>query len=109
MNRFDGLRDVDDEIMSFVSIRMDEFFKREEGEPVWDCLYKEETELEYLKQEHPNLALLIKASVGGLGEALEDDLEPEAWVWFRYSCLNSFLEILGAIAESYRRSSSPNG
>ena len=103
MNRFDGLTDVDEEVVRLVNIRMVEFFKREEEENVWDCLYEQERELESLKETHPNLALLVKESVGGLTTSLQEDLVPEAWVWFRYSCLNSFLEVVGAIAESYKQ------
>jgi len=103
VNRFDGLADVDNEVLRLVLVRLDEFFEREEERDKWTCLHDEELELDGLRQTHSNLYHLVKMSVGGLCAALEDDLDAEALVWFRYNCLNSFLEVLGAIAESYRR------
>jgi len=103
MNRFEGLKDINGEIMPMVRDRIEKCVRQGEEDAVWNRLDKKEYELDTLEKTHPNLVSLVKDFVDGLTSVVQNQLGPENVVWFRHYCLGFFLEALGAVAETYRR------
>jgi len=86
-----------------VRARVERVIKQGEEEEMSSRLDRKERELESLEETHPNLVFLVKRFIDGLTSVIQNQLGPEDVVWFRYYCANFFLEVFGAIAESYRR------